>query len=100
MPQGYANSSGLGRRGPRDGYLCGEASRSEIRDGFGTICDPFSAHRYLGFEGELSHPTLAHGDVSLTRSGEPLAGDQLTHRLTFAFLQVGGHSGPLGCCVT
>ena len=41
--------------------LSGEGSRSGIRDGFGTICDPFSAHRYLGFAGELSHTTLARG---------------------------------------
>jgi hypothetical protein len=40
--------------------------RSGIRDGFGTICDPFSAHRYLDFEGELSHTTLARG---VTRRG-------------------------------
>ena len=63
--------------------LCGEASWLEIRDGFGTICDPFSAHRYLGFEGELSHPTLARG-------GRVAAGGarKNLHRQNFAQLHV------------
>jgi hypothetical protein len=30
----------------------------------GTVSDPFSAHRYIRFQGELSHATLAQGDTS------------------------------------
>src|SRR5215204_2048487 len=37
--------------------------RSGTRVGLGTICDPFSAHRYLDFQGALSHVTLAQGVV-------------------------------------
>ena len=40
-----------------------EPSRPDTRVGLGTIFDPFSAHRYFDFQGELSHVTLARGGV-------------------------------------
>ena len=42
--------------------LSGSEPRSGTWDGFGTFCGPFSAHRYLGFQGELSQSTLAQGE--------------------------------------
>src|SRR5687768_15807100 len=42
-----------------------ELSRPDTRVGLGTIYDPFSAHRYLDFQGELSHVTLARGAATL-----------------------------------
>src|ERR1700690_2662537 len=40
-------------------------SGSRTTDGFGKVSGPFSAHRHLRFQRELSHPTLAQGGLQL-----------------------------------
>ena len=47
----------------------------------GTVFDPFSAHRYLGFQGELSQTTLAHRVATRLAAPEGIA-----------ILVFGGHS--------
>src|SRR5690606_23045054 len=44
--------------------LSGEPSGLDSRNGLGTFFGPFSAHRYLDFQGELSQTTLAQGGPS------------------------------------
>lgn len=44
-----------------ESLLSCEPSRSAPWDGLGTVYDPFSAHRYLDGQGDLSHVTLARG---------------------------------------
>lgn len=64
-------SSPSGPRGWRS--LCGGPLRAESRNGFGTICRPFSAHCYLDYQGELSQTTLAFW-VTFIRANPGLTG--------------------------
>jgi hypothetical protein len=50
-----------------EGSLSGWLSRLGTGAGLGTVLDPFSAHRHIVFQEELSHTTLAHRGEDLGR---------------------------------
>src|SRR5690606_6701612 len=84
--------------------LSGKPSASDLRNGFGTLVGPFSAHRYLHFQGELSQTTLAQGVRTRSTSFQPPPGpppllstttrDQLQQDPSYKALGRSATSGP------
>jgi hypothetical protein len=74
----------------------GVGVRDQVRTGHGETL-PFSAHRYLDFQGEQSHVTLARGETEIAPMCAPMSrarARRLQSLMPFAIFEISTFSNP------